>query len=144
MLTRIISSPEPGDYVLGTRGDGTRAYIPPGAMDEPSLSIGIEDGRYLETTWNFDAGYYWFDQLERVGFFYDKIIAMQVLVDPTTYFIGRDTDSDIRRYQINFASSFGPSTIGLIRGVLSEDWSRIHSGTIHGDRAFLHFLAAWV
>ena len=41
--------------------------------------------------------------------FYDKVLAIQVLTDPTTYFLGRDTDADIRRYQLNFASTFGPS-----------------------------------
>ena len=37
------------------------------------------------------------DQINRVGYFYDKVIALAVLTDPTTHFIGRDTDADIRR-----------------------------------------------
>src|SRR5690606_1066797 len=89
---------------------------------------------FLETTWDFDAGYFWFDQLERVGYFYDKILALLVLADPTTYFLGRDTDADIRRYQLNFASTFGPSVTRFFGGLLGEDWTaiapRAQSGTV--------------
>jgi hypothetical protein len=92
------------------------------------------DGRFLETTWDFDAGYFWFDQLERVGYFYDKILALMVLADPTTYFLGRDTDADIRRYQLNFASTFGPSVTRFFGGLLGEDWTaiapRAQAGTV--------------
>jgi hypothetical protein len=128
LLSRVVTSPEPGDYSAETRADGTRAMVSSltgGAMGGAGVDIDITDARYLETTWNMDAGYFWFDQLERVGFFYDKIIALMTLTDPTTYFVGRDTDSDIRRYQISFASSFGPSLTGLMRGILSDDWSAI-------------------
>lgn len=130
-LTRVVTAPEPGRYARATRGDGTEAMLP-AAMGEAVID-GF-DGRFLETTWDFDAGYFWFDQLERVGYFYDKVLALQVLTDPTTYFLGRDTDADIRRYQLNFASTFGPSVTRFFGGLLGEDWSaiapRIQSGTV--------------
>ena len=129
-LMRVITTPEPGGYSMTTRADGTRAMMSGGG----EVRVDGFDGRALETTWDFDAGYYWFDQLERVGYFYDKVLALQVLTDPTTYFIGRDTDSDIRRYQISFASSFGPSMTRFFGGVLSEDWQtvapRVQGGTL--------------
>src|SRR5690606_13144226 len=117
-LTRVIAAPEPGGYSLATRGDGSQAFLPGGN----TVRVDGYDGRYLETTWDFDAGYFWFDQLERVGYFYDKAYALIALADPTTYFLGRDTDADIRRYQLNFASSFGPSMTSLFGGILGEDW----------------------
>lgn len=144
-LTRVVTTPEPGTYAAGTRGDGTIAMLP-GGGGAGSVRVDGFDGRYLETTWDFSAGYFWFDQLERVGYFYDKILALLVLTDPTTYFLGRDTDADIRRYQLNFASTFGPSMTRFFGGLLGEDWRavapRVESGTVvypdplsieHGD-----------
>lgn len=125
LLTQVITAPEPGDYTRAARGDGTMALLPADFGEPVAFSVDGIDGRSIETTWDFDAGYFWFDQLERVGYFYDKSIALQVLVDPTTYFLGRDTDSDIRRYQINFGSSFGPALTGFMEGILAEDWGVI-------------------
>ena len=48
-----------------------------------------------------------------------------ILVDPTTYFLGRDTDVDIRRYQLNFATTFPGAMDGFFRGMLGEDWGNI-------------------
>ena len=121
MLLQVITAPEPGGYSLQTRADGTQAYMSGGG----DVRVDAFDGRALETTWDFDAGYFWFDQLERVGYFYDKILAIQVLADPTTYFLGRDTDADIRRYQLNFANTFGPSMSRFFGGMLGEDWNTI-------------------
>ena len=123
LLTRVLMTPEPDQYILTQRADGTPAYLPAAFGDTPSLTVSAFDGRAIETTWDFDAGYFWFDQLERVGYFYDKVIALAVLVDPTTYFLGRDTDADIRQYQLNFGSSFGPSLTALMEGILAEDWA---------------------
>lgn len=129
-LLRIITAPEPGGYSMGTRPDGAPAMLPGGS----EVRVDGFDGRAIETTWDFDAGYYWFDQLERVGYFYDKVIALMVLADPTTYFLGRDTDSDIRRYQLSFASTFGPSMGRFFGSILGEDWEsiapRMEGGTL--------------
>jgi hypothetical protein len=130
LLTRVLTAPEPGQYGEVLLADGTRAFL----QDEGTTRINAFDGRYMETTWDFDAGYFWFDQLERVGYFYDKLAALIVLTDPTTYFLGRDTDVDIRRYQINFASSFGPSMTALMRGMLAQDWASIGPRFANGGR----------
>ncbi len=133
-LTRVVTAPEPGDYTQTTRGDGSTALLPANFGDLVSARVDGFDGRFLETTWDFDAGYFWFDQLERVGYFYDKVLAIEVLADPTTYFLGRDTDADIRRYQLNFASTFGPSVTRFFGGLLGEDWSviapRVSGGSV--------------
>ena len=122
LLTRVIASPEPGQYGVGTRADGSSALLSGAGR---SATVDTLDGRYLETTWNFDEGYYWFDQLERAGYFYDKVLAVQVLTDPETNFLGRDTSADVRQYQLNYYTSFAPSMRGLLRGLLSDDWSAI-------------------
>ncbi len=121
MFTRVIAAPEPGDYGAGTRPDGSTALLP----GTGRTTIGVPDGRYIETTWNFDAGYFWFDQVERAGYFYDKVVALQALTDPETHFIGRDTSADVRQYQLSYYTTFAPSMNGFFRGLLSDDWSTI-------------------
>jgi hypothetical protein len=129
-LLRVVTAPEPGTYGQGVRADGTSAFL---SNDDGSEDVDGFDGRYLETSWDFDAGYYWFDQLARVGYFYDKMLAILVLTDPTTYFLGRDTDADIRRYQLNFATTFGPSMTSFFGGLLGEDWTTIAPRVSGGD-----------
>lgn len=123
LFTRVVTVPEPGTYSDGVRGDGTAAMLPGGGRLSPSVSA--FDGRALETTWDFDAGYFWFDQLDRAGYYYDKALALMVMVDPQTNFLGRDTAADVRRYQISFYSSFAPSVTGFLSGLLSSDWNTV-------------------
>lgn len=139
LLTRVVTTPEPGAYSESVRGDGTVALLPAEAGTRGAFTVSPFDGRSIETTWDFDAGYFWFDQLDRVGYFYDKAIALQVLVDPTTYFLGRDTDADIRRYQINFGSSFGPSLTAFMQGVIAEDWNLVGPRQPANARAALNY-----
>ncbi|MEM9073482.1 MAG: zinc-dependent metalloprotease [Myxococcota bacterium] len=135
LLTRIVTTPEPGVYNETPRGDGSVAFLPGGGIFG-DLAVDDFEGRALETTWNFDDGYFWFDQLERAGFYYDKILALQTLVDPESNFLGRDTAADVRRYQINFYSSFGPAVTGFFRGLMGEDWDAIGPRQVERDLSF--------
>jgi hypothetical protein len=124
LFARVLAAPEPGVFAPGERPDGTAALLPAeSASVFGRVVVDTLDGRYLDTSWNFDAGYYWFDQLERAGYFYDKLLAMQVLTDPETHFIGRDTSTDLRQYQLNYYTTFAPALTGLVRGILSDDWT---------------------
>lgn len=126
LLARVITAPEPGSYVRTTRPDGAVAFEPGnGSTLMPGTPVNALDGRYTETTWNFDNGFYWRDQLERVGYTYDKISALGALTDSTANFVGRDTDADVRRYQLSFATTFGPAITNLFRGVMGEDWTAV-------------------
>jgi hypothetical protein len=122
LFTRVLAAPEPDTYAAGARPDGTTALLP-GART--GTDIGVPDGRFMETSWNFDAGYFWFDQLERAGYFYDKVIALQTLTDPETHFLGRDTSADVREYQLSYYTTFAPSMTGLFSGLLSDNWATI-------------------
>ncbi len=124
LLTRVVTAPTPDTYARRITADGTEVWST-GGSGAGTHRINAFDGRYIDTTWNFDDGYYWFDQIQRVGYFYDKVVALEVLTDPETHFIGRDTDADIRRYQINFGSTFGPAMTSFFRGTMGEDWATI-------------------
>jgi hypothetical protein len=126
LLTRVVAAPTPDTYVRHLTADGVEIYQGGGQAGATGAhTIDAFNGRYIDTTWNFADGYYWFDQIQRVGYFYDKVVALAVLTDPTTHFIGRDTDADIRRYQINFASTFGPAMTNFFRGSMGEDWHTV-------------------
>jgi len=125
ILTRVITTPEPGSYVLEARDNGALAWLPGATAATADVVLDPVDGRALETTWDFDQGYYWFNQVERAGYFYDKVAAILILTDPNTSFLGRDTTADIRRFQINFQSSFGPSLSSFLRGLLGQAWATI-------------------
>lgn len=132
LLTQVVTTPEPGTYKAATRLDGSDALTLQTVIPETVDSF---EGRFLESTWDYAAGYYWFDQLESVGFYYDKVAALQILTDPEGYFLGRDTATDLRQYQINFYNTFGPSLTSMMRGLLGEDWDTIaprltESGTL--------------
>ncbi|MDW8363628.1 MAG: zinc-dependent metalloprotease [Myxococcales bacterium] len=122
LLRQIVATPEPGTYVRRTRADGTAALVPGGGFFG-DVTVDSFDGRPLDTTWDFDAGYYWFDQLERVGYYYDKALALWVLTDPETHFLGRDTAADVRQYQINYYTTFAPSLTGFFGALLADDWA---------------------
>ncbi len=126
LLTRVVSAPTPATYTRHLTPDGLEVYASGGTAGATGAhTINAFDGRYIDTTWNFADGYYWFEQINRVGYFYDKVVALEVLTDPTTHFIGRDTDADIRRFQINFASTFGPAMTSFFRGAIGEDWRAV-------------------
>ncbi|MDH5493365.1 MAG: zinc-dependent metalloprotease, partial [Myxococcales bacterium] len=125
-FTQVITTPEPGEYVTMTRPDGSTGMTQGGDFGvTPDASIDAFEGRGLETTWDFDAGYYWFDQLDRAGYYYDKVLAIMVLTDPETHFLGRDTAADVRRYQISYYSSFPGAMESLFGGLLGEDWDAV-------------------
>ena len=123
LLTRVVGAPEPGEYSTYARADGTEALYLDWYATRPDAVVGVGDGRYLETTWNWDAGYYWFDQLERAGFFYDKVLAIMTLTDPETWFVGKDTASDLRGYALSFHTTFPQAMEGFVSGVLADEWT---------------------
>lgn len=135
LFRRVIATPEPGDYGTDTRPDGSQALLLDGA-GTPVRHVRAPDARFLETTWNFSDGYYWFDELERAGFFTDKSLALMMLTDPTTYFIGKDTAADARTYEINYYSAYGPTLTEFMASLMSENWSRFAPRLVGGELVY--------
>jgi hypothetical protein len=104
VFLRTIARPEPGGYVVGEDIDGEPQYVP--QYWDAELELGITEGRYLATSWDYSDGYFWDEIVQRVGYFTDKTLAMEALFDPTTYFLGQDTASDLRGFRVNFGSNF--------------------------------------
>ncbi|MBK8170563.1 MAG: zinc-dependent metalloprotease [Sandaracinaceae bacterium] len=135
LFRQVIANPEPGAYGLETRPDGSDALTLTGA-GTPIRNVRSPDARYLETSWNFNDGYYWFDELERAGYFTDKTLALMMMTDPTTYFIGKDTSADARTYEINYYSAYAPALTEFMASLMSEDWTRFAPRIASGELVY--------
>jgi hypothetical protein len=115
--------PEVGVHHAVLQGDGTNTrLVTPNLETTEGFNNPVNWGRYFESDWNNNTGFWWIEQLNRVGAFYDKTIAIQYLVDPGLYLLGRDTPTDIRLFQLNYYTMFPNQMIRLFGGLLSEDY----------------------
>jgi hypothetical protein len=89
------------------------------------VEVSLTEGRWLETTWDFDSGYYWDDKELRIGSFLDKALAMELMSDPTTWFMGRDTAADIRQYQLSYYTNFRDQMLDLFGGLIGDQVSTL-------------------
>jgi len=119
VFARTIARPEPGGYYEGVDSDGNPSWEPLWWSED--FEVGIDEGRYLATDWNYDEGYFWDEVVHHVGYFTDKTLAMEALFDPTTYFLGQDTAADLRRYRVNYGLNFFDPLMELVGDVMVGD-----------------------
>jgi len=124
-LLGVLATPEVGKYWLGNddRYDQISYVDSTGNPLPADLSLSVPTGKYLESEWDFDSGYYWFDKMTHVGIFHDKYLALWALTNPDTYFLGRDSSADLRQYAINYYRLYPDIITKQMRGIFTEDWS---------------------
>ena len=125
-LGEVLLTPEPGPYHLYSGNDGRESYY----LDEygqgaPAFTLGLGQGRYFETQWDYDSGYYWYERVNLVGSFLDKVAAIAELTDPETYFIGKDVAADLRQYSINYYRLFPKQITDVWAAALTDRWDRL-------------------
>jgi hypothetical protein len=120
LFARNLARPVPGSYSMVTDAEGNQTWQQSFADDSVDL-VGLSEGRYLSTAWDYDQGYFWDDAIQRLGFMGEKILALEALFDPTTYFLGQDQASDLRRYRVNYALNFGPQLEELVGSLITGD-----------------------
>ncbi len=126
LLLDVLATPEPGNYWIDLDNRyGTVPYVDTGTGKElpPDLTLGIPNGKYGATSWDFDSGYFWYDKMSNVGVYHDKYLALWALTDPDTYFMGRDTATDQRQYAINYYRLYPDLVTRHVQGLMAEDWS---------------------
>jgi hypothetical protein len=121
-MVAILSMPEVGGHVNQKQFDNTNLIVPDtqGTGQSP-FNIAINDGRAFESNWRNDAGFWWYDMLDRAGAYYDKVMMLQALTDPDLLLLARDTPSDIRLFELNFYTMFPDQMVRLFGSLLSED-----------------------
>lgn len=122
LFVRTLARPEPGGYVLGEDVDGNPQWMP--RYWDPEIQLGINEGRYLATNWDYDQGYFWDEVVSRVGYFTDKTLAMEALFDPTTYFLGQDTAADLRGFRVNYGSNFFEPLMDVVGDLVTGEPGR--------------------
>lgn len=131
----ILATPEPGSYyqdpdtgVLNWWADFEDRICGPGedsAVDDCSaVYIPLGDGRYAFSAYAEDSGYYWYERVQVVGSWWDKLAAVEAMADPTTYFLGVDADADYSTYAIGLNVAFPQATGTLFGAVYNDDYER--------------------
>jgi hypothetical protein len=92
------------------------------------VDLDVSDARYYSTDWSTgdrECGYTWWECLHHIGFYLDKIMAIEALSDSTTNFVARSTPLDIRQWEIGYYNTFGPQLDAVNEALMSGDWSRV-------------------
>ncbi|HEX9104064.1 MAG TPA: zinc-dependent metalloprotease, partial [Polyangia bacterium] len=137
LLGQIITQPEAGTFVqvkanvvsdfpvdVWMKNSDTTT---PGLGGTNGTIIGLLDGKFIDTTWDFTGcGYYWADECQtRIGYFVDKTVALDVLSQSQAYFTGRDTSTDVRKYAIGYILPFKNQIQEKIGALLASDFTSI-------------------
>jgi hypothetical protein len=126
-LVQTVLSPDIGGYDPTTTPTG-QTLIGKSPYVSASIDLGVTDGRYYSTSWydgGRECGYMWWECLHHIGFYLDKIMAMEALSDSNTNFVARSTPEDLREWRVSFYNSFGEQLSKLNDAVMGQDWTRV-------------------
>jgi hypothetical protein len=122
-LVQTILMPNVGSYSEETLFEGSALLTQSFGNDPNAVELGVDQARFFSTSWdnsNYDCGYQWWECLHHVGFYLDKIMAIEALTDTHTKFIGRETPADLREWRIGYYNTF-PEQISLIGAAILSD-----------------------
>ncbi|MFU8805533.1 MAG: zinc-dependent metalloprotease, partial [Bradymonadaceae bacterium] len=125
-LIQTLLMPSVGTYSRATRIDGTQMYQPGGGFG--GVSLDVTQARYYSTSWhdgNRECGYMWWECLRHIGFYLDKIMAIEALSDTQTNFVARSTPEDIREWQVGYFNTFGDQVLKINEALMGQDFSRV-------------------
>lgn len=79
-------------------------------------------GNYTGSGSDDTCGDPWYRCLWNVGYYYDKVMAINALSEASTHFIGRDTAHDVRLFRISFFDNFNWQIKRSFAALMGEDW----------------------
>lgn len=138
-LMQTLLMPDIGDYA-GPIPQADGSQLLQAGFTPTRISLDVTDGRYYSTDWGTgdrDCGYQWYECLHHVGFYLDKIMAIEALSDSETNFVARATPLDIRQWEVSYYNTFAPQIAAVNEGLMAGDWSRV--GPYVDDRGELAF-----
>jgi len=74
--------------------------------------------RPLYATWNYD---YYDPIVTASGTIYDRLAAFEMIADPTSFFVGVDDQSDIKKYYVNYGAVFRDEINKLFGGIMANN-----------------------
>jgi len=142
-FTKVIGTPEPGSYYTDPQtnilnwwtydedilcNDGQDSFND-GCSD---VYVPLSQGRYAYTEFDDVTGYYWYERVRVVGAFWDKLAALEVISNPSTYLLGVDDIADYTSYNLGFNVAF-PHSVGAIFGAIINDDYKYFANTLQPD-----------
>jgi hypothetical protein len=135
-LQEVIATPAPGAYWYDPDEDywwamdtapaplcgDVWAYEVP---DEycADYNLGLGPARHFESIYDTESGYYFYERLKWIGSFYDKVLALETLTSPDTYFLGVDTSATSDQWAISMYGSFKNEVQTLFTGIAADAYA---------------------
>jgi len=127
-LVQTLLAPDVGGYRLVPEADG-RDLMTTG-WNGPTLELDVSQGRFYSTNWSFggsglECGYMWSECLHHIGYYLDKIMAIEALTDTQTNFVARASPIDLRQWEVGYYNTFPEQIAQLNAAMLGGDWSKL-------------------
>lgn len=140
-LFEVLAVPEPGAYMWDPDEryswllqsspldlcKGTLAWETDEWCSDGNVPLGV--GRWFLSLYDVDSGYGFYDRLKWVGSFYDKLLALEALTSPDTWFIGIDTFQSADEWAISMNLAFPDEIRRLLTGIASDRFD-LFAGTL--------------
>ena len=125
-FTKVMGSIDPGFYTLNANNqyeltrekDYLNNWDEEAQAGEIEIPLGI--GKYQESHYDTSLGYSYYYTPVIQGVWYDKILAMFILGDEHTNFMGVDASADMLSYAIAYTSIFTEDLMRVIAGIILE------------------------
>jgi hypothetical protein len=139
-LMRVLAMPEPGAYMYDFDEEYYWSFAQgplPICLEDWSYysedncadtNISLGEGRWFNSLYDFDSGYYFYERLKWIGSFYDKLLALETLTSPDTYFLGVDTFSAADEWAISMYTSFAPEIQRAFSGMAADRFDLFGGG----------------
>ncbi|TNF38316.1 MAG: hypothetical protein EP329_00905 [Deltaproteobacteria bacterium] len=143
-LNEVIARPEPGAYwydfdegyywsfssdVLPVCETEWSYYSEEWCSD---MNLELGEGRWFTSIYDWESGYYFYDRLRWVGTFWDKVLALETMTNPDTYFLGVASSESFDEWAINMYVAF-PKELQKIFGGIAADRFDLFAGVVEED-----------
>ncbi|MFZ5470138.1 MAG: zinc-dependent metalloprotease [Myxococcota bacterium] len=143
-LVKTVLMPDVGGYSAPTvQADGS--VLMQSGVGFPVMNVGVTNGRYYSTSWydgERSCGYMWWECLHHIGFYLDKVMAIEALSDSETNFVARASPKDVREWEVSYYTTFAPQIAKLNQAILSGDYSKVGPYVQGGQVRFPNFAGA--
>ena len=93
-----------------------------------SLELGVDQARFFSTSWGDgprECGYEWHECLHHIGYYLDKVMAIEALSDSSTNFVARATPEDLREWEVGYYTTFSEQIGRLNEAIMSGNFRRV-------------------
>jgi hypothetical protein len=143
-MQAVLAAPEPGAYWYDpTEGyywtfakypypicEGESAWYNEAWCSDVNIDLG--EARYFLSTYDWESGYAFYERIKWVGSFYDKLLALETLTNPDTYFLGVDTSQSVDQWALSMYLAF-PEELHRVFSGIAADRFDLYAGYIDAD-----------